>query len=1742
MQRLSEYKIVKELYFGNYVIFYGISLKTNSEVLLKTTSSDYPSSVEFERLKKEFEIGSSFHHENIIRYLEYFEINHKPYLVLEYFNAIPLSSLIYKKKITITEFSKIAIQIASALDEIHKKNIVHKDINPNNILIQDSTYKLKIIDFGISSVLKRQFQTISNLNKLEGTVSYISPEQSGRMNRSIDYRSDFYSLGVTLFELLTQHLPFPSTDLLEVVHSHIAKVPPNIRVLNPDVPYPLANIIMKLLEKNPEMRYKSATGLIYDIEHLPIELGTQDFSPIFQIPEKLYGREKQIANLLSSYESIDSQKMILVSGYSGVGKSALIREIHKPILKEKGIFLSGKFDQFQKTIPYFAFKNVFEELIRYILSGNQQSIELWRNSLRLSLGTNGKVIINLVPDFEKIIGKQPELEELDPTSSLNRFQSVFVKLFKGLSNPSQPLVIFFDDLQWIDSASLRLIEVLMNEPEIKSVLFIGAYRDNEVLSSHPLSLFIRNFENSPKGIKTIHLESLRLQDIEELLSETFSLNNDKVKDFAQLLLNKTGGNSYFIKLLLNQLYEEGYIDFNNHKSWHWDLNKIKKFSVTDNVIDMAIRKINKLSSKVIEVLKVAACIGNRFELNLISAISDIPIQDLNSILEKAIQEEVIYISAKDDNFIYYKFIHDRIQQASYSLIPEEERKATHLKIAKFLLKDKSLNDFLFDIANQFQQSIDLIHDAQEKIEYANIFLKASSKANESAAYNQSYLYLQVARNLLPKDSWISDYALTLNILTSYARAALLIREYGVMHAIADEVLNKAKTILDKVPIYENKILYHSYKTELHEAVNVSREILYLLGVILPKKPKLKDIFIYLFKAKFALRGKSMQDLEKLPVMTDPNLLAASRIITSAASAAYFTSAEMLSCMFLSGVTISAKYGNSPYSAYFYSGYALLLCGALNDLVGGEKFGQLALKLLDTFDANSLRCRTNFLYHAFTSHWTHPLRDSLKKYMKAYEYGIDFGDLEYATGNLLFHAMSSLNIGRNLVDLNQEIENYKQFITLSGQDRNLNVYLVIQQFIHNFLDLSKNPTELTGLSYDESVGIQKSINNNDIMALCWIYLYKSILHYIFKELDAAFNTIKKIEPYLPGILAQNLVYLASFYETLILLDYYSDKKIPRKQKSKISNNIKKLNNWSKFSSENVKHKYLLLIAKQNEKTGNIQKIISLYADAINQAKQSGYLLEEALSNELAGNFLWSIGLEKIASPYLRDAYYLYERWGAKAKLKQMQSYYLETQSKLHFTNKRRFSEHYSSQMQSSSLSSSSKTISFIDTTSALKTTHLISSEILLDELLTKFMRISSENAGATNGFLILRDKDRWIVNVEYDIEKDIILKNNALFIEEVDNLSTAVLNYVIRTRESLVIGDASSDLRFQQDKYIESSKPKSILCMSLIHQGDQIGVLYLENKFIEDAFTEDRLETLRIISSQAVISIVNAKLVEDIILSKRLLEDQNANLEKNVQERTYELQQSKNVAEKLLQEIKTDLLLAKKIQQNILPKDLKLSPQLEVNITFLPLNEVGGDLYDITKLSDTKFRFFIADATGHGLQAALLTMTIKSEYENIKNSNLSPSQLLNTINEQFYKKYKSLTTFFSCIILDLDLAKNELLFSSAGHPAQFYIDQKNTNLMEKQGRLIGILGDTKYKDISFPFYPGSKIFLFTDGAYEQFSQKREEYGEERLINIINENQNESGEDILNNIIKSLDEFSGDGHREDDLTMIWINYKK
>lgn len=1725
MFQLHDYSLSKKLETSNYVLFEAVSKNTQTTHLIKSLPMEYASNYEIDRAKKEFKIAASLKQDSIIQYKEFFEEKNNLYTVLEFFDGILLSEYIKNYIVDLSVFSKVSSQLVDAIIEIHSKNLIHKDIRPINILINPNTMKIKIIDFGVASESKKEYEPLSNRNRLEGSLHYISPEQTGRMNHSLDYRTDFYSLGVCFYEMLTKQLPFDSADLLDIIHFHIARLPKDVYLINPNVSLELSNIVKKLLSKNPESRYKTGNGLKYDLENLPSELGKYDISPVFQIPEKLYGREKEIEILLNSFDGLHSSKFLFVSGYSGIGKSAIIKEIQKPLVREKGHFIAGKFDQLLRNIPYSGIIKALEDMVRQILAEKEDTIHVWKQKLQSTLGENGQVIINLIPDLEKIIGKQPLLKELDPIASQNRFNKVVGDLFRTLADHNSPLVLFLDDLQWADIASIRLLEFLSNDPDLKYCIFLGAYRDNEVDATHPLQFFITELEKSLKDITKIHLEPLSVQNICELLSDSLLVpfSND-LENFAELVFQKTGGNSFFVKLLLNRIAEEGFIYFANNSKWEWNLSKIQSLEITDNLVEIAVQKINKLHPETIELLKIASCIGNQFDLNLISLVTGQSVNDVKTIFLQAVQEDLIYVMFSDEAKELFKFVHDKIQQASYSLIPASKKNENHLKIGRLLFQtdiDSSSDETIFTNANQIHFGLELVKDSEERLLYSDLYLKAGVRAKDSAAYFQAYFYLDVAKRFLNETSWKNHYDLTLKINSEFSEAALLVKNYDVMKAVNSEVLLNAKTVLDKVRIYEIQLLYHSYLAELVEAVNVARDILEQLGVVLPKKPKLAHIFLYLFRAKIALIGKSTSDLENHKLMTDPKLLAASRIITSAASAAYFTSAEMLSCMFLKGVEISAKHGNSAYSAYFYSGYALLLCGALGDLKSGEAFGKLSLSLLDKFNANFLKCRTTFVYHAFTSHWTHPLKQSLSGYIKAYEYGISFGDVEYATGNILFYAMSSLNLGNDLNFLDQEMESFTRFIERSGLKRNLNVYLVIRQFIQNMLAKSEDPEVLTGFYYDEEKGISEATANNDVMAVCWIYLYKAILSYILGNNKLALETIEKIHPFLPGILSQNLIPLFHFYESLILLENYDPQNsASAKFLKRIKSNLKKLKSWGSMSPENTLHKAVLVEARLSEFT-NPSETINLYNSAIQISNQNSYPVEQAIACELAARFCLKKDWTNLVKSYLRDAEFLYQKWGATAKIrllhKEFQGTYLLPNTNLQYKS------FYNAQF---------------DITSILKSTEVFASEIVLEELLTKLMQILAQNAGATNGCLVLYNGSAWEVGAEFEMVTIPIRMKNRIPLSDYQNISPLVVQYVIRMKTPLILKDPENDTRFARDPHIQELKPKSILCIPLLHKATLIGVLYLENTLTNLAFTEERLEAILIITSQAAISIENAKLVDDIVKSNELLEEQNTTLEIKVQERTLELQTSKNIAERLLEDLRSDLLVAKKIQQNILPKSNLISNHLHIETKFLPMNEVGGDLYDITKVSETYIRIFIADATGHGVQAALLTMSIKAEYENLKNSNKTPSEILKMMNQEFYKKYYNLTTFFSCCVLDIDLEKKQILFSSAGHPPQHLIKKDKIILLEKQGRLIGMRLDATYKDIIHPILPEDKIFLFTDGAYEQFSSSREEYGEERLLNLVQSSKDLGGLQVLNTVLSSVMEFSSDKSAQDDITMIWL----
>jgi serine/threonine protein kinase len=791
------------------VVYRGVRQSDQKNVILKLNGTVYPTIEEINKLRHEYEISKQIQFQGIVNPLGLEQYQNRLALVFPDFGGISLQKFLTTYSLDLQHFLVLAIQLADILTHLHKYQIIHKDINPKNIIIHPDTLEIKITDFSIAEHLPQNVSAGIQSHELEGTLPYISPEQTGRMNRSVDYRSDFYSLGVTFYEMLTGHVPFTTTDVLELIYAHLAKVPVSPTDIIPEIPEVISDMVMKLMAKRAEDRYQMAEGLKYDLECCleqfksfgkikPFSLCQRDQSTQLMIPQKLYGREAEITTLLNTFQQVctGSRELVLVSGYSGVGKTSLIQEIHKPLVRHRGRFISGKFDQFQCNIPYSALIQAFRELIHQLLTEDEESLLDWKNKLLNALEGNGKIIIDLIPEVELIIGSQPPVTPLNViniTESQNRFNRVFQQFIHVFCSKFHPLVLFLDDLQWSDSASLQLIQELLNHSESQYLLIIGAYRDHEVYPSHPLLKLVTEIQQLGMKIHAINLQPLTLDTVQQLLSDTLKKSED-LQELAKLIFNKTQGNPFFVNQLLKTLYKDQLLYFDSKNSqWLWDIHQIQSVDIIDyNIVDLVARNIKELSDQTIEVLKLAACIGYKFSLKTLATINQNSKSNTAQQLWEALQAGLViplHHAGKNAFFeslecyktkIEYKFLHDRVQQAAYSLIPENQKKITHLTIGRFLLKKTDLScleNSIFDIVNQLNAGRELLTKQQERNQLVNLNLTAAKKAKAATAYHTAAEYLNVCLELLSESAWQEQYDLTFEIYREATQIAYLTTDF-----------------------------------------------------------------------------------------------------------------------------------------------------------------------------------------------------------------------------------------------------------------------------------------------------------------------------------------------------------------------------------------------------------------------------------------------------------------------------------------------------------------------------------------------------------------------------------------------------------------------------------------------------------------------------------------------------------------------------------------------------------------------------------------------------------------------------------------------------------------------------------------------------------------------------------------------------------------------------------------------------
>ncbi|MBW4682893.1 MAG: AAA family ATPase [Microcoleus vaginatus WJT46-NPBG5] len=1517
------------------LIYRGRRDSDQTPVIIKVLDTEYPTLTELIRFRNQYAITKNLDVAGIVKPLSLENLRYGFALILEDFGAKSLKDYLTLNPITLKEFLKVAIQIVKPLEGLHHNRIIHKDIKPQNILINPETFEVKITDFSISSLLPRETQSLSNPNFFEGTLAYMSPEQTGRMNRGIDYRTDFYSLGVTFYEMLTGQLPFLPTDPMELVHCHIAKQPVPAIDINPAIPPEISDIVMKLMAKIAEDRYQSAGGILADLEICLTQLevsgriesfviGKQDISERFQIPEKLYGREAEIELLMAAFDRVSGSladkndetqvniernllgagktEMMLVAGYSGIGKSALVNEVHKPIVRQRGYFISGKFDQFKRNIPFASLIEAFRDLMRQLLTENQLKITTWKESLAQALGENGQVIIEVIPEVELLIGRQPPVAELGAIESQNRFNLVFQNFIRVFTQAEHPLVLFLDDLQWADSASLKLIQLLMSDPDTKYLFLIGAYRDNEVNSVHPLILTLDEIKKTGATVNQIILQAIGKNDLTRLIADALSCLEERAEPLSQLVFQKTEGNPFFATQFLKSLYEDGLLEYDlTFDYWQCDIAKIRALTVSDNVVEFMASQLQKLPVKAQEVLKLAACIGHKFDLETLSIVQEKSQIETATDLWKPLQSSLIlpltevYKFFQSESFpsasrtnklsVEYKFLHDRVQQAAYSLIPESNKKETHLKIGRLLLnntKSEEIEEKIFDIVNHLNIGVDLISSQAEKDKLASLNLIAGRKAKSATAYEPAVKYLNAALGLLAVDSWQSQYDLTLKVYVETVESEYLHINFERAKQLSEEVLQQAKNVLDKVKVYELQILFYVSQNQPHSAIATAMEVLKMLGISLPAAQEEISAYAESLKEELTVGIKRIEDLVNLPVMSDPYQLAALRILMNTLAPAYQANPALLQLVACKMIQLSIQYGNSPQAISGYGYYGVLLCGVYNDLEAGYQFGQLTVRVWEKFNAPEFKVKALNLFNAFVRYWKDHVRETIAPLQESVHSGIETGDLEYAFYNAVHHGNHLFFIGEPLDSVHHKISQYLEMMEKLKLELHISWIEIWQQRVLNLMGKSADPSHLMGESFDESKNLPIWKSNNNAFLLFSLYCCKTMLLYLFKESDKAVEAAQLGEEYEKG--GTGLIYVPeyNFYYSLALLRQYPNTSTATKQQylEKVAFNQKKMQFWADRAPMNFQHKYDLVEAEKARIGGDIGLAMKLYDCAIAGAKEQKYIQEEALANELAAEFYLDLGREKIAQTYLTDAYYCYAHWGAIAKVQDLEKRYSQFLTRITSRETPGFLSTLETLLITNTKTPTATATSHsnvLDLATVMKASLALFEEIVLDKLLDKLMKVILESAGAQQGFLIMEKSGQLVIEAEGSIDREEAIVLQSIPIDSTLNLPAAIINYVEITQRCLVLNNAAHESNFASDPYILTKQPKSILCLPILHKGKRLGILYLENNLSPGVFTPDRLDVLKLLTSQAAISLENALLYQNLQSANQALQQSETQL-------------------------------------------------------------------------------------------------------------------------------------------------------------------------------------------------------------------------------------------------------------------------
>jgi PAS domain S-box-containing protein len=1444
-----------------FILYRGRSQDDNSGILVLSPVAEYPAPESLKRLEQAYSFKEELDPAWAARPIAITRHWDRPVLVLEDPGGVPLDQLL-GKPLDIELSLRLAVSLSNAIGHLHQRSIVHKDIKPANILVNSDTGHCWLRGFGIASRLPRERQAPEPPEFVEGTLAYMAPEQTGRMNRSIDSRSDLYSLGVTLYEILTGSLPFTVSDPMEWVHCHIARqpIPPRERLKN--VPAPVSAIIMKLLAKTAEERYQTAAGVESDLRSCLVEwetrrridefpLGEHDTPGRLLIPEKLYGRTHEIDTLLASFERVAANgtpELVLVSGYSGIGKSSVVNELHKVLVLSRGLFASGKFDQYKRDIPYATLAQAFQNLIRQLLSKSEAELRNWRDAFHEGLGPNGQLIVDLVPELKLIIGEQPPVSDLSPQDTQGRFQLVFRRFIGIFARREHPLALFLDDLQWLDAATLDLLEDLLTQPDVQHLMLIGAYRDNEVNSLHPLMRKLEAIRQPGVIVQEVILAPLALADLGQLIADALRSEPDRISSLAELVHGKTGGNPFFAIQFLSALADEALLAFDHGDGrWSWDLCRIQTKGYTDNVVDLMVGKLNRLPIKTQKALQEFACLGNSAEIATLSIVHGTSEKEVQSDLWEAVRLE--FVVRLDGS---YKFVHDRVQEAAYSLVPEELRAEAHLRLGRLLAAHtapEKREEAIFEIVNQFNRGATLITSRNEREQLAELNLIAGKRAKASTAFSSALIYLTAGAALLANDTWERQHELTFQLELLRAECEFLTGQSTAAEQRLAMLASRATNTIELAKVTCLRVDLYTTLDRTDRVVAVSLDYLRHLGVEWSPHPTKEEGQREYERIWSQIGNRAIEELIDLPLMSNPASLGTLDVLTKFLGPVAYTDANLVSLTACRAINLSLEQGNGDSSCVAYVWLGRIAGPHFGDYQAGFRFGQLGYELAGKRGFERFKAPTYLWFAQFVVPWTKHVRTCRELMRWAFEAATKVGDItiqSYCFDNLNTNFLAA---GDPLVEAQRQAENGLEFVErtrygfgidiISGQ---LGLIRTLRGLTHKFGYFDDG--ELSEIQLERHFAAEPAATQ----PACWYWIRKLQAYFFAGDYEAALDAAAKAQRLLWTSPATFETAEYHFYSALSHAALCNSRSPDQQRFTALAAHQRQLETWASNCPENFGNRAALVgaeIARIEERELDAER---LYEQAIRWSHANDFVHNEAIARELAARFYAARGFDTIADAYLRKARYCYLRWGAAGKVRQLDELYPQLREE---------------EPVPGPTSTIGTPVEHLDLATVIKVSQAVSGEIVLEKLINTLMRAAIEQAGAERGLLILlRGVEQWIKAEATTTGETIIVRLQETSVAGAA-VAESIINYVIRTQETVILDEASAENSFSADPYIRRRHARSILCIPLINQAKLIGLLYLENSLTPHVFTPTRITVLKLLASQAAISLENTRLYRDL---------------------------------------------------------------------------------------------------------------------------------------------------------------------------------------------------------------------------------------------------------------------------------------